>query len=87
MSALAGLAPPEALADHLACCFGAPGIEACEYAQATRRSGVKFSLRLVIWSIRIGSLQPTADGRFDDGRYRDFAEMRFPLQIRLKLLR
>jgi hypothetical protein len=32
MSALAGIAPPEAPADQLACCFGAPGIEACEYA-------------------------------------------------------
>jgi hypothetical protein len=79
MSALAGIAPPEAPADCFACCFGAPGIEACEYAQATRRSGVKFSLRLVVWSIRIALLQPIADSRFEDGRYRDFAEVRFPL--------
>jgi hypothetical protein len=48
MSALAGIAPPEAPADYLACCFGAPGIEACEYAQALPRSSVKFPLRLVI---------------------------------------
>jgi hypothetical protein len=40
MSALAVMAPLEAAADCLACCFGAPGIDACEYAQATRRSGV-----------------------------------------------
>jgi hypothetical protein len=87
MSALAGIAPSEAPADHLACCFCAPGIEACQYAQATRRSGVKFPLRLVIWSIRIALLQPIADGRFEDGRYRHSAEMRFPLQVRLKLFR
>jgi len=87
MSALAGIAPPEASADHLACCFGAPGIEARQYAQAARRSGVKFPLRVVIGSIRIALLQPIADGRFEDGSYRYFAEMRFPLQVRLKLLR
>ena len=87
MSALAVIAPLEAPADYLACCFGAPGIDACEYAQAALRSGVKFPLRLVIWSVRIALLQPIADGRFEDGRYRHFAEMRFPLQVRLKLFR
>src|ERR1700730_7015895 len=87
MSALAGIAPLEAPADRLAGCFGAPGIEACEHAQATRGSGAKFSLRLVIRSIRIALLQPIADGHFEDGRYRHFAEIRFPLQVRLKLFR
>jgi hypothetical protein len=79
------MAPLEAPADCFACCFGAPGIDACEYAQATRRSGVKFPLRLVIWSVRIAFLQPIADGRFEDGRYRHFPVMSFPLQVRLKL--
>ena len=69
MSALAVIAPLEAPAECFACCFGAPGIDACEYAQATRRSGVKFPLRLVIRSVRIALLQPIADGRFEDGRY------------------
>ena len=87
MSALAGIATLEAPADRLACCFGAPGIEACEYAQATRRSGAKFQLRLVIWSIRIALLQSIADRRFEDGRYRHFPVMSFPLQVRLKLFR
>ena len=87
MSALAGIAPLEAPADRLACCFGAPRIEACEYAEATRRSGAKFPLHLVIGGIHIALLQPIADGRFEDGRYRYFAEMRFPLQVGLKFFR
>jgi hypothetical protein len=87
MSALAIIAPLEAPADCFAGCFGAPGIDACEYAQATLRSGVKFPLRLVIWSVRIALLQPIADGRFEDGRYRHFPVMSFPLQVRLKLFR
>jgi hypothetical protein len=81
------MATPEAPADRRACCLGATGIEASEHAQGTCRSGAKFPLRLVIWSICMALLQPIADGRFEDGRKRNFAEMRFPLQVRLKFFR
>jgi hypothetical protein len=85
MSALAAIAPPEALADHLARRLGTTRVETYEHTQATRRSGMKSPLSLVIWDIRIALLQPIADGRFEDGGNRHFAETRFPLQVRLKL--
>jgi hypothetical protein len=85
MSALAGIAPPEALADHLARCLGTTRVETCEHTQATRRSGVKSSLSLVIWDIRITLLQPVADGRLEDGGNRHFVETRLPFQVRFKL--
>jgi len=56
--------PLEAPADCFACCSARRELMLCEYAQATRRSGVKFPLRLVIWCVRMLFFQPIADGRF-----------------------
>jgi hypothetical protein len=71
--------------DHLARRLGTTRVETCEYTEATCRSGVKFPLSLIIWDIRIALPQPVADGRFEDGGNRHFAETRFPLQVRTKL--